>query len=60
MAKHLSLSDRISIRFRLNDGWNIRKIAKEIHRSPATVCDEIKRNSVNGIYDPNFAQYLAN
>ena len=60
MARRLTYSDRINIWIRLNDGWKITKIAKEMKRAPSTICEEIGRNSVDGFYDPNFAQHLAN
>jgi IS30 family transposase len=40
-------------------GYSFRNIAAAINRSVSTVSDEIKRNRVNGRYDPNKAHHKA-
>jgi transposase, IS30 family len=40
-------------------GYSLRNIAVALNRSVSTVSDEIKRNTVNGQYDPNKAHHKA-
>ena len=40
--KHTTLSERIKIENRLNNGWSLRAISKEIYKSVSTVSREIK------------------
>lgn len=41
----------------IQKGYSLRNIAKEICRSVSTVSEEVKRNSVNGIYNGNKAEH---
>ena len=41
---HFTLSERENLRILLEQGKGIRQIARELGRSPSTVCREIKRN----------------
>ena len=56
---HISKSERLEISILLNKGYSIRDIGKVLDRSPGTISDEIKRNSVNGMYDPKKAHHKA-
>lgn len=40
-------------------GYTLRNIADALDRSPYTICDELKRNAVNGVYHPKQAQHKA-
>ncbi len=42
-GKHLSFEERVIIQTRLKDGFSMRQIARELHRSPTTISNEIKR-----------------
>lgn len=54
---HLNYKNRIIIQEYLNKGFSIRKIAKQINKSPSTISREIKRNFDNDklIYNPEIA-----
>ena len=41
---HLTLEDRCTIEGLLRSGWSIRRIAKELKRSPGTISRELARN----------------
>ena len=41
---HLTLEDRCTIEGLLRSGWSIRRIAKELQRSPGTISRELARN----------------
>jgi len=43
----------------LGKNYSKRDIAKALRRSVSTISDEIKRNSVKGLYDPHKAQHKA-
>ena len=43
--QHLTTSERESILLKIGEGKSIRKIAKELGRSPSTISREIKRNT---------------
>ena len=51
----LAKDDRNEIRSLLNSQHSYRAIARTLGRSISTISDEIKRNSVNGLYDPGKA-----
>ena len=58
--RHLSLSDRISIRIMRNHGHSIRHIGKALDRAPSTISRELRRNRFPcGDYNPHFAQRWA-
>lgn len=45
-GKHLSYEERVTIQLRLQDGYSANAIAKEFHRSPNTIRNEVKRGTV--------------
>ena len=55
----LSRSERLEIGILLSRQYGIREIARVLGRSPSSISEEIKRNSVNGIYDPLKADHKA-
>jgi len=55
----LSKSERNEIAILLNKGYEQKDIAGALNRAPSTICDEIKRNSVSGKYQPQKAHYKA-
>lgn len=57
--KHFTINERFCIAFYLNNSVSIRKIAVLLNKSPSSVSREIRRNSVDGIYLPIFAQKTA-
>jgi IS30 family transposase len=57
--RHIEKAERLEIAILLSKGYGIREIARVLKRSSGTISDEIKRNSINGIYDPKKAQYKA-
>lgn len=57
--KHLSFEERFVIEKSLNQNIKIRSIAEFLGRSPNTVSNEIKKNSVNGEYLAKKAQHRA-
>lgn len=58
--KHLSFEERFAIEKLFNSCVAIREIATFLGRSPNTIANEIKKNSVNGIYDAKKAQLKVN
>jgi transposase, IS30 family len=54
--KHLSKTDRQEIGLYLEKGHSYRSIAQMLGRSPSTISREVRRNMVNGRYDPEKAQ----
>lgn len=46
-GKHLSYEERVIIQTRCKDGFSMRQIARELHRSPTTISNEIKRGLVS-------------
>lgn len=57
--KHIQKEERLEISVLLSKGYSQRDIAKVLKRSPGTISDEIKNNSINGKYDPKKAQHKA-
>ena len=53
--KKLSRSERFEIAILLGKKHSFREIAKVLGRSPNTFSYEVKKNSVNGVYDPRKA-----
>ena len=51
-ATKITRQERFDIRGMLDLGWPSRRIARQLGRSPNSVCDEVARNSTNGYYDP--------
>ncbi|MBU6431345.1 MAG: IS30 family transposase [Patescibacteria group bacterium] len=56
---HLSFEERFVIEKLYGVGVLIRNIAEFLGRSPNTVSSEIKRNSVNGVYEADKAKHKA-
>lgn len=56
---HLSFEERFVIEKLYSVGVLIRKIAEFLDRSPNTISSEIKRNSVNGVYEADKAKRKA-
>lgn len=55
----LSRSERMEIAILLSRQYGIREIARVLGRSPSSISEEIKRNTVKGIYDPRKADHKA-
>lgn len=55
----LSRSERMEIGILLERGYGLREIARVLVRSPSSISDEIKRNTVKGVYDPRKADHKA-
>lgn len=51
------MSDRYEIKILLDKSYSYRNIATALGRSVSTISDEINRNSVKGVYDPQKAQH---
>ena len=47
--KHLSLNDRSTIQFKLNEGQSFRQIARGLDKSPATISKEVRRHCISQI-----------
>jgi len=56
---HFDFGERRKIERFLRKGKSLRKIAITLDRSVSSISDEIKNNSVNGIYDAKKAQHKA-
>lgn len=56
---HITKAERLEIAILLNKGHSIRNIAGVLKRSPGGISEEIKNNSVDGIYDPHKANHKA-
>jgi len=52
-------SERDEIAILINEKYSTRDIGKAMSRSASAICDEIKINKVNGIYNPHKAQHKA-
>ncbi len=60
---HLSYEERVEIRVLRKQGMSLRKVAREIDRSPSTISRELKRNeqfSGTRVIYPKYAQMKAN
>jgi transposase, IS30 family len=55
----VSKDERNEISILLEKGYSRRAIAGALHRSVSTISDELNKNSVKKIYDPNKAQHKA-
>ncbi len=49
-SSHFTYDDRVIIELLLSEGWSYGKIAKKLQKAKSSVSDEIKLNSVKGIY----------
>jgi len=56
---HIKEAERLEIAILLGKKYSLRNIAKALKRSVSSISDEIKNNSVSGIYDPIKAQHKA-
>jgi len=56
---HITKTDRYEISILRNKGYSVRGIAKELGKHHSTISREIKRNKVEGIYDPKKAHHKA-
>ena len=57
--EHISDSERRRIERLRKSGWSVRGIAKALGRGVGTVSEEIRKNSVRGVYDARKAQHKA-
>jgi IS30 family transposase len=58
-GSHIRGIERLEISILLSKKYSLRNVAKTLKRSVSSISDEIKYNSVNGIYDPRKAQHKA-
>ena len=56
---HIKKAERLEIAILLKKKYSIRDIGDVLEKNPASISREIKRNSVNGIYDPHNAHHKA-
>lgn len=56
--KHFSINERTCIADYLNKGKSLRNIAILLQRNPSSICREVRRNSINGAYNPAKANDL--
>lgn len=56
---HIKKVERLEIGILLKKGYSIRAIAGTLKRSPSTISDEIKKNSVDNEYNPHKANHKA-
>jgi IS30 family transposase len=57
--KHFSKTERLELSILLKKDYSLRDIGRALSRNPSSVSREIKRNSVNGEYDPHKADHKA-
>ncbi len=57
--KHFTKDERNELSILLKKGYSHRSIASVLRRSPPSIGREIKRNTVNGQYDPDKANHKA-
>mgnify|MGYP000285953400 FL=1 len=57
--KHFSKIERLELSVLLGKDYSQRDCANALQRNPSSVSREIKKNSVNGIYDPHKADHKA-
>jgi len=58
-GSQIKKAERLEIAILLNKQYSLREIAKALNRSAGSLSDEIRRNSVNEIYDPLKANHKA-
>jgi len=56
---HIKKAERLEIAILLKKGYSVRNIAGALKRSHGSISEEIKNNSVRGIYDPDKANHKA-
>lgn len=57
--RHFSRIERLELSILLKRGHSLKDISRALKKDPSSVSRELKRNSVNGIYDPHKAQQKA-
>lgn len=57
--KHINSAERKETAFLLEKGYSVRAIVQIIGRGKSSIADEIRKNSVKGVYDPDKAQHKA-
>lgn len=57
--KHIDRTERKEIKLFLGKGYSVRDMARALKRSPSSISEELKVNSINGIYDPEKADHKA-
>ena len=58
-STHFSYEERVKIEFLINDAAGVSEIARRMKRSKSSVSDEIRLNSVKGVYTAKKAQLKA-
>lgn len=56
---HIKKAERTEIAYLLKKGYGVNAIAEALERSKGSISDEIKNNSIDGIYDPIKANHKA-
>ena len=56
---HITKTERLEIALLKSKKYSIRDIARALGRSPSSICEEIRRNSVRKSYDPTKADHKA-
>ena len=56
---HFTKNNRTELSILLKKGYSYRDIGKAIKKNPSSISREVKKNSVNGVYDPDKAQHKA-
>lgn len=59
MKTHLAREERRELGYYLSKRYSLRQIARLLGRSVSTISEEIKRNKVKGVYDPEKADHKA-
>lgn len=49
-SSHFTYDDRVKLELLLSEGWSYKNIGKKINKVKSSISDEIKLNSVKGIY----------
>ena len=57
--RHITKAERLEIALLKEKHYRIRDIARVLNRSPGTISDEIRHNSVSASYDPHKANHKA-
>lgn len=57
--RHFTREERLEIGILRSRGYSLRDIARQLEYSHTSVCRELRRNKVNGVYDPKKAHHKA-
>ena len=57
--RHFSRTERLELSILLKKGYSLRDVGTALGRSHSSVSRELKRNRVNGVYDPRKAHHKA-